>query len=218
MTIEDPVEYRIEGINQTPINPQAGVTFANGLRTILRQDPDIIMVGEIRDIETAEISVQAALTGHLVLSTLHTNDAPSAMTRLLDMGIKPYLIVSSVIGVVAQRLVRTICPDCKKEYTPTREELEELGMPADKKYVFAKGAGCQYCMHTGYKGRTGVFEIMKVTENIRNCVLNRDASSRVKKTAIEEGMRTLKQASVEKVISKITTTDEIKRVIFAEEY
>ena len=217
MTIEDPVEYRLDGINQTPINPQAGVTFATGLRTILRQDPDVIMVGEIRDVETAEIAIQSALTGHLVLSTLHTNDAPSAMTRLIDMGIKPFLIVSSVVGVVAQRLLRTICTDCKELYEPSAKVLQELGLPADKKYTFAKGAGCQYCLHTGYRGRTAAFEIMKITDRVRDLVINREPANKIKEVAVREGMRTLRQASIEKILEKVTTPEEAKRVVFAEE-
>jgi type II secretory ATPase GspE/PulE/Tfp pilus assembly ATPase PilB-like protein len=218
ITIEDPVEYRLEGVNQTQVNPLANITFVTGLRSILRQDPDVIMVGEIRDAETATIAIQSALTGHLVLSTLHTNDAPSAITRLLDMGVEPFLISSALMGVVAQRLVRTICPECKEQYIPTQEALKELGLESSSKKVsFYRGRGCQYCMQTGYRGRTGVFEIMKISDKIQELILQKQPAAKIKGVAVNEGMAQLKSAAVEKVSRGVTTPEEIKRVIFATE-
>jgi len=218
ITIEDPVEYRLEGINQVQVNPLANITFATGLRSILRQDPDVIMVGEIRDLETATIAIQSALTGHLVFSTLHTNDAPSAITRMIDMGVEPFLVASSLIGVVAQRLVRIVCPECKEEFKPEKEQLKELGLSqAQEKLVFARGRGCQYCLQTTYRGRTGVFEVMKVSDKIRELVLQKQPASKVKEVAISEGMTLLKEAALKKVKQGITTVEEIKRVIFTSE-
>lgn len=218
ITIEDPVEYRLEGINQAQVNSLAGITFATGLRSILRQDPDIVMVGEIRDLETAEIAIHAALTGHLVFSTLHTNDAPSAITRLIDMGIEPFLVSSSLIGILAQRLVRTICPECKEEYKPDAAALGELGLNSqDSNYVFKRGKGCDYCFNTGYRGRAGVFEIMQVTEAIRQLIVTRQPSTKIKEVAMSEGMFTLRQSAIQKIIEGISAPDEIKRVIFIQE-
>lgn len=217
ITIEDPVEYKLEGVNQAQVNPLAGITFATGLRSILRQDPDTIMVGEIRDQETAQIAIQAALTGHLVLSTLHTNDAASAVTRLIDMGIEPFLVASSVIGVVAQRLIRTICNDCKEEYTPDEEILKNLGLFAKNKHTFKRGKGCSYCLNTGYRGRTGIYEIMRISENIRNLITQHAPASKIKEAAAKEGMVTLNQAAVQKVTAGFSTPEEIKRVIFSAE-
>ena len=218
ITIEDPVEFKLEGINQSQVNPVANITFATGLRSILRQDPDIIMVGEIRDTETATIAIQAALTGHLVLSTLHTNDAPSAITRLIDMGVEPFLISSALIAVIAQRLVRVICPSCKEGYTPSPQVLKELGLSGNQeKLVFYQGKGCQYCMQTAYRGRSGVFEIMKVSDEIRELILQKQPVVKIKETAIKEGMVTLKDAALEKVLKGISTPSEIKRVIFSPE-
>lgn len=218
ITIEDPVEYKLEGINQVQVNPLANITFANGLRSILRQDPDIIMVGEIRDLETATIAVHAALTGHLVFSTLHTNDAPSAITRLIDMGVEPFLVSSSLIGVIAQRLVRLVCPECKQEFIPEAKQLKELELESSqKKMVFYRGRGCQYCMQTTYRGRTGVFEIMKVSDAIRELILQKQPTSKIKEMAVSEGMLLLKEAAVEKVLQGLTTIEEIKRVIFTSE-
>ena len=218
ITIEDPVEYRLPGINQIQVDPNVGMTFARGLRTILRQDPDIIMVGEIRDRETAEIAVHAALTGHLVFSTLHTNDAAGAITRLAEMGVPPFLIASSVLGAVAQRLVRSICPDCKEEYVPSRAELTEfcpgLSTPGGK---LSRGKGCQFCYQTGYRGRTGVFEILRVSERIRTLIATKQSSSTIKKTAAEEGMKALHHRGLEKVIEGISTAAEVRRVIGTEE-
>ena len=217
ITIEDPVEYKLEGINQVQVNPTANITFATGLRSILRQDPDVIMVGEIRDQETANIAIQAALTGHLVLSTLHTNDAPSAITRLIDMGVEPFLISSAVIGVIAQRLVRIICPKCKEEYAPDPGQLKELGLPEQEKFVFSRGRGCQYCMQTTYRGRIGIFEVMRVSDKIRELIIQRHPAAKIKEIVIEEGMNTLKDSAIEKVTKGITTVQEIKRVIFTSE-
>ena len=216
ITVEDPVEYKLEGINQSQINVRAGLTFATGLRAILRQDPDIIMVGEIRDLETAEIAVRAALTGHLVFSTLHTSDATNAITRLIDMGIEPFLIASSVIGIMAQRLMRTICVDCKKRYTPGPEVIKELNLDKKAKHSFAKGNGCHYCIGTGYKGRVGVFELMQFSETIKDLIGKRASASTIKAAAVKEGMSTLRTSALKKVVEGVTTFDEAKRVVFAE--
>lgn len=215
ITIEDPVEYKLEGINQAQVNPLADITFATGLRSILRQDPDILMVGEIRDLETATIAIHAALTGHLVFSTLHTNDASSAVTRLIDMGVEPFLISSALIGVIAQRLVRTICLECKEQYDPDPETLKGLGLENyPEKVVFCRGRGCQHCMQTAYRGRTGIFEIMRVSDEIRELILQKNQAAKIKEVAIQEGMVTLRDASLEKVIQGISTPEEIKRVVF----
>ena len=214
MTIEDPVEYQLKGVNQIQVNPKINLTFAAGLRSILRQDPDVVLVGEIRDLETAEIAIQASLTGHLVFSTLHTNDAPSAVTRLVDMGIEPYLISSSLVAVLAQRLVRTICPHCKVSYEPTDAELEELGLTREdlKDGKLYKGQGCEYCMYTGYKGRTGIFELFIVSDRIRKMITQKKDASEIRKVAIEEGMTTLKEDGARKVVEGITTVEEVLRV------
>jgi type IV pilus assembly protein PilB len=218
ITIEDPVEYKLEGINQSQVNPAANITFATGLRSILRQDPDVIMVGEIRDTETATIAIHAALTGHLVFSTLHTNDAPSAVTRLLDMGVEPFLISSSLIGVIAQRLIRVVCSNCKEGYTPDAQLIKELGInTASGNLTFYQGRGCEYCMQTAYRGRSGVFEIMKISEKIREFISQKQPAEKIKEAAVSEGMATLKDAAVEKVLKGISTPSEIKRVIFATE-
>jgi len=213
ITVEDPVEYRLAGIRQSQINPKAGLTFASGLRSILRQDPDVVMVGEIRDRETAEIAVQAALTGHLVFSTLHTNDAAGALTRLTDMGIEPFLISSSIIGVIAQRLVRTICPSCKEEFTPTEKSLKELGIEKENENIkIFKGKGCKNCKNTGYKGRIGIFEQMLLNDKIKDLVLERTSSVVIKRAAQEAGMKTLREDGLDKVMKGITTLDEVMRV------
>ena len=218
ITIEDPVEYKLTGINQVQVNPVANITFATGLRSMLRQDPDIVMVGEIRDLETATIAIHAALTGHLVLSTLHTNDASSAVTRLLDMGVEPFLISSALIGVVAQRLVRRVCSECKESYNPPKEVLKELEIPAKQSdLTFYRGRGCQHCMQTAYRGRVGIFEIMKVSDKIRDLILKKASAKEIKETVISEGMVSLKKAALEKVMQGMTTPEEIKRVIFTVE-
>jgi type IV pilus assembly protein PilB len=217
MTIEDPVEYRLKGINQVQAKPKIGLTFAAGLRSFLRQDPDIMLVGEIRDKETAEVAVQAALTGHLVLSTLHTNDAPSSVIRLIDMGIEPFLISSSVIGVIAQRLVRRICPRCKKEAKLTSDLakiLEEYNMDS-KKIILNKGEGCPYCKETGYKGRIAIFELMIITDTIRDLISSNITSGKLRETALKEGMCQLKEDGLKKVCEGVTTIDEVLRVASA---
>jgi type IV pilus assembly protein PilB len=218
ITIEDPVEYQLPGISQVHVNRKAGLTFANAMRHFLRQDPDIIMVGEIRDLETAEIAVQASLTGHLVLSTLHTNDAPSAVTRLVDMGVEPFLISASVAAVLAQRLARKICPNCKEQYRPPMEALTRVGFRvADAEdVVFYRGRGCEQCMHTGYYGRTGIFELMLMNEEIQDLVVKRAPLSELVEAAIANGMKTLKQDGFEKVIEGITTIEEVMRVVFTQ--
>ena len=210
ITIEDPVEYELPLIRQTQVNPKAGITFANGLRAILRQDPDIIMVGEIRDKETAEIAIQASLTGHLVLSTLHTNDAPSALTRLIDMGVEPFLIASSVIGILAQRLVRVICDKCKEEYTPEPVILEGLGL--DKKSKFCRGKGCPKCKDSGYIGRIGIFELLTVNEDVRRMVDEKASADQIRVKAMTMGMKALKEDGVNKIKQCITTVEEVMRV------
>ncbi len=210
LTVEDPVEYRIFGIRQSQVNPKAGMTFATGLRSILRQDPDIIMVGEIRDLETVEIAIHAALTGHLVLSTIHTNDAPSTVTRMIDMGVKPFMIASSVIGILAQRLVRVICPDCKEPYQPGEQALAALGMPASSKNVtFYTGKGCKVCKEIGYRGRTGLFELLVMTDRIKELLSTKSSLDAIRKAAREEGMRTMRENGIEKVLRGITTVEEV---------
>lgn len=217
LTIEDPVEYELPGLTQVQINPRAGLTFAAGLRTMLRQDPDIIMVGEIRDAETATIATEAALTGHLVLSTLHTNDAPGALTRLIDMGIEPFLIASSVIGVMAQRLVRVVCPKCKEQYQPPRDALKRLGIEVegDGKITFYRGRGCDYCRGNGYRGRVGVYELMLMNDQIRDLVLRKASAHVIKEAAIESGMKTLREDAIAKILLGQTTLEECLRVIYA---
>jgi len=214
VTIEDPVEMVFEDFNQVQIRPQIDVTFASSLRTVLRQDPDIIMVGEIRDGETADHAVQAALTGHLVLSTLHTNDAPSSITRLLDLGVPHFLITSTLIGVIAQRLVRENCPHCSEEYAPTEEEAHAMKMPFEKlaPYRFRRGRGCLHCRTTGYMSRTGIYEILPMSEKLRRLVSQQAGSLEVFRASREEGMRTLREAAMEKVFKGVTTTTEMVRV------
>lgn len=222
ITIEDPVEYELDGINQCHVNVRAGMTFAAGLRAMLRQDPDVIMVGEMRDKETATIAMEAALTGHLVFSTLHTNDAASAPGRLIDMEVEPFLISSSMIGVLAQRLVRTICPQCKEHYVSSRESLIRCGFPVpddvgaetDGEITLFRGKGCEYCKGSGYKGRTGVHELLVMTDEIRDEILKRSASHGIRRLALANGMRTLQSDAVQKILMGITTTDEAMRVLY----
>ena len=219
ITIEDPVEYELSGITQSMVNNRAGMTFAAGLRSMLRQDPNIIMVGEMRDQETAMIAIEAALTGHLVISTLHTNDAPGAVARLLDMGIESFMIASSVVGVMAQRLLRTVCAKCKEQYVPPRDAIKRLGMNLDVldkgEVTFYRGRGCDVCKGSGYKGRTGVYELMPVTDKVRELILARASSYAIREAAIEAGMRTLKDDAMEKILLGITTLEESLRVIYA---
>jgi general secretion pathway protein E len=214
VTIEDPIEMVFEDFNQVAVRPQIDVTFASTLRTVLRQDPDIIMVGEIRDTETAEHAVQAALTGHLVLSTLHTNDASSSITRLLDLGIPHFLITSTLIGILAQRLVRENCKHCIEDYAPTVEESAALKIPMEKlaPYKFKRGKGCLHCRETGYTGRTGIYEVLPMTEKIRRLVSTQASSLELFKTAREEGLRTLRESAIEKVFRGVTTVTELVRV------
>jgi len=220
ITIEEPVEYELKGINQIAVRSDIGLTFAMGLRHILRQDPNVIMVGEIRDLETAEIAIRAALTGHLVFSTLHTNDAPSAFTRLIDMGIEPFLVASSVEAVMAQRLVRTICPGCKTEQHVDRDYLLKVGFPPDEigTATFWHGVGCEDCRQFGYQGRLGIYEILAMSEPIRSLILNRSAASTIAHKATDEGMRTLRMDGWRKVKSGLTTLEEVLRVTQTEEH
>ncbi len=216
ITVEDPVEYKLERINQINVRPKIDLTFANALRSILRQDPDIIMIGEMRDPETAHIAVQSALTGHLVFSTLHTNDAVSSLTRMVDMGIAPFLISSSVIGVMAQRLVRRICPRCIEEYTPEKDVLENLKVnfkvPDPGKFKLYRGKGCDYCKNTGYRGRTAIFEIVRINDEIRSMIMKNTSSNEIKEAAIKNGMRTLLDNGVAQALEGTTTIDEVLRV------
>ena len=213
ITVEDPVEYRLEGVNQVQVNPKAGLTFANGLRSILRQDPDIIMIGEIRDSETAQIAIRAAITGHLVLSTLHTNDAASTVSRLLDMGIEPYLISSALAGVVAQRLVRKICDHCKEPYTPTRWERALLGGPEGA--TLYRGRGCGACNRTGYLGRTAIHEILIVGSEIRDLIDRRAAAGRIRDAAAAQGTTSLRHNCAQLVRAGVTTVEELLRVTYS---
>ncbi len=216
ITVEDPVEYKLARVNQIQIKPKINLTFANTLRSILRQDPDIIMVGEIRDSETAQIAVQASLTGHLVFSTLHTNDAASALTRLIDMDIETFLISSSVIGVIAQRLVRVICEKCKEEYIPGEDVLSGLNIKGnskdDGKVKLYRGTGCPSCKNTGYYGRTSIYELIVLDEEIRSLIISKTSSNVIKDAAIKKGMKTLKDSGLEKVMQGITTIEEVLRV------
>ncbi|MGH2399312.1 MAG: GspE/PulE family protein, partial [bacterium] len=218
LTIEDPVEYQLGRVNQVQVNLKAGLTFASGLRSFLRQDPNIIMVGEIRDRETAETAIQASLTGHLVLSTIHTNDAPSATTRLIDMGIEPFLITSSLTGVLAQRLARMICSNCKESYVPPVEALHRLSLQPEEgeEIVFYRGKGCDRCKGSGYKGRTGIFELMVMTDTLRDLILKGASAIQLRDLAITEGMKTLREDGILKVLEGITTIDELLRVVFVE--
>src|SRR3989338_3900395 len=212
MTIEDPVEFELPGIRQSQINVKAGLEFANALRSMLRQDPDVILVGEIRDLETARVAIQAALTGHLVFSTLHTNDAAGSLTRLVDMGVEPFLAASAVAAAIAQRLVRTICARCKTPFEPSKEDLEKLGFDPREKVEFYHGKGCKTCRNTGYKGRTAIFEILPVDAAIQALVLRNAPSSEIKQAAVKAGMKTLRDDGLLKVRQGITTADEVVRV------
>lgn len=214
ITVEDPVEANIDGINQVQVNNKANLTFATALRSILRQDPDIIMIGEIRDQETASIAVQASITGHLVVSTLHTNSAASTITRLADMGIEPYLIADSTIGVIAQRLVRRLCPECKKPKKADPEELEMLMLEPDADVTVYEPCGCTKCDGTGFRGRIGVYEIMEVTQPLKNIISKHGTAEEIKEKALEEGMNTLRMAATKYVLEGITSVPEMMRVSF----
>ncbi len=214
LTVEDPIEYQLHGIGQMQVKPKIDLTFANGLRSILRQDPDVIMIGEIRDLETAEIAVQAALTGHRVFSTLHTNDAASGVTRLIDMGVEPFLITSSVNAFLAQRLVRRICPHCKELYKPAQKALAGFDIPASrlKGAKLYRGAGCEKCLNTGFMGRTGIYELLVISNDIRRMIMAHAEAYEIKDKAVQEGMITLLQDGVEKALQGITTLEEVFRV------
>jgi general secretion pathway protein E len=217
LTIEDPIEYQLNGIGQVPVNAKIGLSFANGLRSFLRQDPDVIMVGEIRDLETAEIAIQASLTGHLVMSTVHTNDAPGAVTRLIDMGVEPFLVASSLIGVLAQRLIRVLCKSCREAYVPTAEELAELNITPELMAEYGtthlyRHVGCNDCNKNGYKGRSGIYELMLIDEPIRQMILSKRDSNTIKHAAVNAGMRTLIHDGARKVVQGITTAEEVLRV------
>ncbi len=214
ITVEDPIEYRISGIGQVQVNPKIDLTFASGLRSIVRQDPDVILVGEIRDTETAKIAIQSALTGHLVFSTLHTNDAASAITRLVDMGIEPFLISSSINAILAQRLVRIICPECKTGYTPEPDAIRKLGLDPKEmegKQVY-RGRGCKNCHHTGFKGRQGIFELLIMDQSMKNLILSTANANAISNQAVKNGMITLRRDGADKVLAGVTTIEEVYRV------
>ncbi len=218
ITIEDPIEYHLHGINQIQVASKAGLTFARGLRSILRHDPDVILIGEIRDRETADIAVQASLTGHLVFSTLHTNDAPGALTRLVDMGIEPYLVASSLETVLAQRLVRLICPGCRESFTPSESDIASWNAGAATPSVVYRGRGCRQCQSTGYIGRTGIFEVMPITDSIRAMILERTSAGEIRKVAAAQGMRSLREDGWRLVGDGRTTVEEVLRVTKEERY
>ncbi|MCK5912723.1 MAG: type II/IV secretion system protein, partial [Desulfuromusa sp.] len=214
ITVEDPIEYQLPGVGQIQVNPKIDLTFAQGLRSILRQDPDVIMVGEIRDSETAKIAVQAALTGHLVFSTLHTNDSAGALARLVEMGVEPFLAASALVGVLAQRLVRTVCPHCRVSYQPDEQLLAELfaGTEIPKQATFYRGRGCSHCMDVGYLGRTGLYELLEVTDPIRRLVTSNADAATIRQQALKLGLRPLREAGLAKVLAGETTVEEILRV------
>lgn len=214
VTVEDPVEANIDGINQVMVNNKADMTFANALRSILRQDPDIIMIGEIRDGETASIAVRASITGHLVVSTLHTNSTANTVSRLIDMGIEPYLIADSLVGIIAQRLVRRLCPECKKEHQVTMREKYELSLPPDQDFTIYEPVGCTNCGGSGYYGRIGIYEIMTVTQKIKSVIAHNGDAEAIKKVAVEEGMTTLKAAARKYVLSGVTSLNEMIKVTY----
>ncbi|MBI4689881.1 MAG: type II/IV secretion system protein [Nitrospirae bacterium] len=210
VTIEDPIEYNLPGINQVQINPKAGLTFASGLRSILRQDPDIIMIGEIRDIETASIATHAALTGHLVLSTLHTNDSVGAIARLIDMGVEPFLITSSLVGVLGQRLITKVCPYCKESFTAEIDILQSIGIKG--KILLQRGKGCNECRFTGYLGREGLFELLLITEGIKKLIVEKATATEIKEQALKEGFSPMRNEGLLKVVEGLTTIEEVLRV------
>jgi general secretion pathway protein E len=212
LTLEDPIEYQLEGISQTQVSDKKGMTFASGLRSVLRQDPDVIMVGEIRDAETATMAIQSSLTGHLVFSTLHTNDAASAVTRLLDLGIEPYLVASSVRGVLAQRLVRRVCAQCAAPYEPSALELQWLGLPREQTAGMRLGRGCAACRQTGYRGRFGAFELLLIDDSVRRLIGNRATASEIRDTAVRAGIHLLRADGIGKILAGLTTIPEVERV------
>ncbi len=212
LTIEDPIEYQLEGISQIQVATKKGMTFATSLRHVLRQDPDVIMVGEVRDIETARMAIQSSLTGHLVFSTLHTNDSAGAVSRLLDLGVEPYLASSSLIAILAQRLVRRICDECRESYDPAPNELRQLGLDVEGDTKFYKGAGCERCFHTGYRGRTGIYELLLITDDIQELIYKRETAGAIKREALKNGMQTLRMDGARKVAAGTTTISEVLRV------
>ena len=212
ITVEDPVEYQLSGVNQIQVAPKIGLTFASGLRSIVRQDPDVMMIGEIRDFETAEIAVQSALTGHMVFSTLHTNDAPGAITRLLDMGVEGYLVASCLEGVLAQRLIRTICKQCKQPVIPDKKAMDKMNMTEQDRFLVYRGKGCEECKNTGYRGRTGLYEFLVINEEIRSLIIEKTGSNVIRQKAIKGGLKTLRDDGWEKVKKGITTIEEVLRV------
>lgn len=214
ITLEDPIEYDIKGISQTQVNVEAGLLFSNGLRSILRQDPDIVMVGEVRDGETADISIRAALTGHLVLTTLHTNNAVGSIPRLIDMGIEPFLLSSSLVGVISQRLVRKICPKCKVEYQASEDEKKILGIPEEDHITIYKGEGCKVCMNSGYKGRIGVFEVLEVSKEIRKLIDDQASADEIQEMALSQGFHTIFEDGKQKVLDGVTTVSELLRAAY----
>ncbi len=212
LTIEDPIEYQLDGIGQMQVNPKINLSFAGGLRSMVRQDPDVILVGEIRDLETAEIAIQASLTGHLVFSTLHTNDAASAITRVVDMGIEPFLVTSSVQAIIAQRLIRLLCPRCKEPFQPDEGQLAEMGLGEDAEITIYRPVGCQQCLETGYRGRIGIFEFLSMTEAIKTLVLKTTDANQIRQVGVGQGMLTLRDDGIRKVLEGRTTLSEILRV------
>ncbi|MCH7558285.1 MAG: type II secretion system ATPase GspE [Planctomycetes bacterium] len=219
ITIEDPIEYQLGGISQIQVASKKGMTFATSLRHVLRQDPDVIMIGEVRDIETARMAIQSSLTGHLVFSTLHTNDSAGAVSRLLDLGVEPYLVSSSLVAIIAQRLVRKVCPDCRKVAEPSPHELRELGLgevTAQNEAQFFVGEGCDRCFQTGYRGRTGIYEMMLISEDIRNLIYKRESTGTIKKFALDAGLQTLRMDGARKVLAGVTTISEVLRVTQAD--
>ena len=219
ITIEEPVEYKLAGYSQIEVNPKLGLTFAHSLRSVLRQDPDVIMVGEMRDSETAQIAIQAALTGHLVFSTVHTNSAPATVTRLIDMGIEPFLVSSTIIGILSQRLVRRICPDCRTAYEAHPEELRELGInhSSSEPIKLFKGTGCGNCRETGYRGRIGVHELLIINDRVKNVIMTNSDSQAIKQKAVVEGMKTLKMDGTDKALKGFTTAEEVLTVTYEDE-
>jgi len=217
ITLEDPVEYRLPGINQVQVNSKTGLTFASGLRSILRQDPNVVLVGEIRDGETADIAIRASLTGHVVLSTLHTNDAAGTITRLIDMEVEPFLIASSVLGIVAQRLVRMLCPECKERYQPAPNSLERifLGVTKDEPLTLYHSTGCSYCDQQGYHGRIAIHEVLTITSRIRAAIHRKASSDEISNIAIHEGMNTMRQDGIQKALAGLTDIHEVTRVAHA---
>ncbi|MBI4733948.1 MAG: Flp pilus assembly complex ATPase component TadA [Rubrobacteridae bacterium] len=211
ITIEDPVEYTFDMINQIQVNPKAGVTFAGGLRAVLRQDPDVIMVGEIRDEETSEIAIHSALSGHLVLSTIHTNDAPSTPARFIEMGIQPFLVATATIGVISQRLVRVLCPSCKEPYQPVPELLQDLGLPTDGDYVFYKAKGCTECRGVGYKGRQALFEILEIDNEIKDLIVSKSPPASIRAAATKQNFKTLRDSGIAKVVEGTTTLEVVMK-------